>query len=209
MRLSLRLTFLSLTCLSMSITALGGQIATYEQENTTSTKQALPPSSHYPYSIHVNLGYTFTNWADSYSSYNFNSDGSSSYTFGMDASYTFTQLFSAVGGLLIMPDIDYTNPNGSTVSQWQAYLVGAIHYRKYDSLDLYMGAGFGLRWVDFNNHDSQTIEPGLLLGADYAINDYWDIQAQFFRLNSVGDDGNRNYIPTSTNLLLGIGYSFG
>lgn len=209
MRLSLRLTFFSLACLSISITASGGQIATYEQENTASTQQALPPSSHRPYTVHINLGYSFTNWTDSYSSYNFNSDGSSSYTFGMDASYTFTQLFSATGGFLIMPDIDYTNPNGNTVSQWQAYIMGAIHYPKSDSLDLYMGAGFGFRWVDFNNHDSQSIEPGLLLGADYAINDYWSIQAQLLRLNSVGNDGNHNHIPTSTNLLLGVGYSFG
>ena len=87
--------------------------------------------------------------------------------------------------------------------------MGAIHYPRSERLNLYMGAGFGLRWVDFNNYDSQTVEPGLLLGADYTINDFWSIQAQLLRLNSVGDDGNNNYIPTSTNLLLGVGYSFG
>jgi|GEM_PF-2932813 len=193
--------------LAISSISLGGQIATYTGD--TSTPQiAQAPQQSRPFNIHLNSGYSWNNWQDSYSQYQFNSNGSNTSTLGLDASYTFNKYYSASAGFLSMPSIDYTHNGGHTISQWLTDIMGEIHYQTYNNLNLYIGAGLGIRFTTFDGHTSQTIRPAALLGADYTINDYWDIQLQFLRVNAVSNDSNNNYLPTSNNLIFGLGYSF-
>ncbi len=184
---------------------LAGQLVQYQSQPTAAP--STPKKTTRGYTAHLNLGYSWTNWSDSYP-YDFTSNGDGSFTVGLGITKPFNQYFSAQSSYFYTPSVDYNNNGGHSISQWLTTLMGLMKYPLSDSTQCYLGGGFGMRYTDFNSNTSVTIRPAFSAGVQYTLNSYWDIQGQYLRVNNVGDDSHGNYIPVSNIISFGIGYSF-
>ncbi|MBV52504.1 MAG: hypothetical protein CL816_00390 [Coxiellaceae bacterium] len=195
---------LSCSILLLSFSCSAGQIAQYQTSESLSLNK---PQIQQTFTAHINAGYSLANWSDSYS-YNFTSNGDTSFAFGLDLTRTLNRYINLQSSLIYTPDVDYDDNGGHSISQWLTTTMAEINYPLSNSTRYFFGAGLGIRHTNFDGDKSFTIRPTMSVGLQFKLNDYWELQSQYLRVNNVGDDSHGNYIPVSNIISCGIGYSF-
>jgi hypothetical protein len=204
MRLKKLISLLLCSLVILTLNSFAGDIVNYG----TSQPTQQPTTTSKRFNVHLNMGFSWNNWSDSYSDYDFTSNGSSSFAMGLSLTHPLNQYFSLQSGFIYTPDVDYTDNGGHTISQWLSNFMVQIHYPWSNKTDLFAGAGLGVRFTDFDGDQSQTMRPAFSLGAHHTLNTYWDVEMRYLRVDSVGDDSYGNFIPTSNIITIGIGYTF-
>ncbi len=195
----------SLLCMSLSSVCLSGQIVQYSSSSSQTNNEI--KTNKKGLTAYVDLGYSFADWPGSYP-YNFTSHGDGGLTFGLGISKKLNRYFNLQSNFFHLPKVDYDHKGGHSISQSITTTMAQMLYELSPSTTCYVSAGFGIRYTDFNDNDSVTLRPAMSVGIQRALNDYWSLQAQYLRINNVGDDGHDNYLPVSDIISLGIGYSF-